>query len=561
MAPKLTLVGMPDDDPKRPTVPPTSLTIFSKPKPDTRSPREVAETINGLRPRALTAASRRIPATSNPFSHRATTSASWQQEAWAIYDQVGELRYASNLYANGLSRIRLELARKTPDAGGYGDAVRLCDLKEGDLSDSDKLIKQVLSDFTAEQSLTEMQRLWGLNKFVVGEALLVGKPVRGRRGRRRKLLDYAWELYSKEDVQRKNGGIVVLEGEEYDERDLMLIRVWQPHPRRKLEADSPVRATLPILRELIGLTMFVSAIIDSRLAGAGVLILPTSATVLGGTAPEDDSEEDPVVAAIIEAMITPIKDRDSAASVVPLILTVPDEAADLVRHMSFASPLDAAAKDLRDEAIRRVALGMDMPPEQLLGLGSSSHWNAWAVQEDTVKLHLIPGVDILGTAIFDEFLYPVLLELGMSEDEVDLYFFEPVADSLISRPNHFDEALELFKVDALTKESLLAAGGFDITDMPEQAKDYDRAVDLALKAVAINPSLYSDPGLLNLIAQLRAAFEGKDSTDAPADAMPTSQQRPSEAGGIGPKETNTPNPDRANQPGAPKSSPSGPSKA
>lgn len=561
MPPKLTLVGMPDDGKKPPKGDaPTSLTIFSKPKPDTRSPREVAETLNGLRrPRALTAASRKIPVSNNPFNYRNHQSASWQSEAWAIYDQVGELRYAANLYANGLKRIRLELARKTKD-GGPDDAVRLCDLKEKDLTQGDKLIQQVLADFTASQSLTEMQRLWGLNKFVVGEALLVGRPARGRRGRRRKLLDYDWELYSKEDVIHRNG-VINLDGEDYDERDLLLVRVWQPHPRRKREADSPVRATLPILRELIGLTMFVSAIIDSRLAGAGVLILPTSATVLGGTAPEDDSEEDPVVAAIIEAMITPIKDRDSAASVVPLILTVPDEAADLVRHMSFASPLDSAAKDLRDEAIRRVALGMDMPPEQLLGMGSSSHWNAWAVQEDTVKLHLIPGVDILADAILDEFLYPVLLELGMPEDEVDSYLFECVADDLISRPNHFEEALELFKVDALTKEALLKAGGFDITDLPEQAKDYDRAVDLALKAVAINPSLLSDPGLPSLVSQFRAVLAGKDASNAPPDAQPASQDRPSEEGETGPMETNTPDPDRANEKRPPKSSPAGPSKA
>ena len=42
--------------------------------------------------------------------------------------------------------------------------------------------------------------------------------------------------------------------------------------------DSPVRAALPILRELVGLTQHVSAQIDSRLAGAGMLVMRASAS-------------------------------------------------------------------------------------------------------------------------------------------------------------------------------------------------------------------------------------------------------------------------------------------
>lgn len=558
--PKLTLVGFPDEEPRRPSTDGAASIRIPLPPTDNRPPHEVAKPaetgMRYVRPLALTAASKRIePKKDGPgLSHRVIQQISWQQEAWAIYDQVGELRYASNLYANGLSRIRLELTRS---AANSKSPLRLTDLKEGELNEVDKIVQQVMADFTDEMPLVEMQRLWGLNKFIVGEALLVGVPQRGRRARR-KLLDYTWKLYSKEDVQH-HVGVIKICGVEYDESSVLIIRVWQPHPRRWYEADSPVRATLPILRELIGLTMHVSALIDSRLAGAGILLLPTSATVLGGTAPEDDQEEDPTVSALIESMVTPIKDRDSAASVVPLILTAPDESVDAIRHITFASPLDASSKDLRDEAIRRLALGMDMPPEQLIGLGTSSHWNAWAVQEDTVKLHLIPGVKILADAICKELLWPALLELGFDEDVVYSYSFEPVADDLISRPNHFDEALELFKVDAITMNALVAAGGFDITDMPEKQETFDRAVSVALKAVAINPSLFSDPGLPNLVSQLRAVFDGKDASNAPPEATPQSQQAKEIE--PGPKESNTPDPDRPNEKRPPKSSPSGPDKS
>lgn len=560
MAPKLTLVGFPDDEPTNPFSPvnPSSIRIPIAPR-DTRSPHAVAKAVQGLRRPSLTAASKKIDMNNpngSPFHARSNQQVSWQQEAWAIYDQVGELRFASNLYANGLSRIRLELCR---DDGTGEKATRLRDLKPEELTDLDKTVQGIIDDFTTDQPLDEMQRLWGLNKFVVGEAMMVGIPMRGRKGRRRKMLDYSWKIYSKEDVQNRNG-VLWVAGEQYDPDEVLVIRIWQPHPRRSWEADSPVRATLPILRELIGLTMHVSAIIDSRLAGAGILLLPTSATVLGGTAPEDDQEEDPTVAAIIENMITPIKDRDSAASVVPLIMVAPDESVDAIRHISFASPLDSAAKDLRDEAIRRLALGLDMPPEQLLGLATGSHWTAWLVAEDTVRYQFVPGIKPFAEALMQELIYPILLEMGVSEEDAYIYRFDAVADELISRPNHFDEALEIYKVDGLTLPALLKAGGFDITDMPEKQQDFDRAVDLALKAVAINPSLFSDPGLPNLVSQLRAVLDGKDASNAPPEATPQSQQS-SDAGATGPMETNTTDPDRPNQQGPAKSSPKGPDKA
>lgn len=551
----LTLVGMPDEEPKRRKANGPASVRIPLPPVDRRDPRERAVSTALPHRNALTAASRKIEPSNNDYGHR-SHPASWQLEAWAIYDQVGELRFASNLFANGLSRISMELVR----SDGQGSAkVRLSDLKPEDLTATDRIVQDVMSDFTADQSLIEMQRLWGLNKFIVGEAILVGIPTRGRKARR-KLLDYTWKLYSKSDVIHRPGGVLLICGEEYDESSVLLIRVWQPHPRLWREADSPVRATLPILRELVGLTMHVSALIDSRLAGNGILLLPTSATVLGGTAPEDDEEEDPTVAALIESMITPIKDRDSAASVVPLILTAPDESVDAIRHISFASPLEAAAKDLRDEAIRRLALGLDLPPEQLLGLGHSSHWSAWLVAEDTVRYQFVPGLQPLADAILKEFLQPVLLESGLSDDEVYSYGFELVADSLIVRPNHFDEALELYKLDAITRQAVLKAGGFALTDEPEDQPDFDRAVNLALKAVSINPSLFSDPGLPNLVSQLRAVLAGKDASDAPPEATPQSQQT-SEAGATGPMESNTTNPDRPNQAGPAKSNSAGPDKA
>lgn len=539
-----------------------AILAFPTPYVPEHDPRTMAEsTVLPMRRRAITAASKKIDTGADGsaiIGHRGRP-AEWQNEVWAISKQVGELRYAANLFANGLSRLNLVLARKDRDSE---ETVRLADLKPAQLTKTDKIAMQIVSDLTSDQGMSEMQRVWGLNKFLVGEAMLVGIPE--TEVSRKKLLDYVWKMYSRADIVEKNGVLKIC-GEEFDPDTVLLIRVWQPDAQFYRMADSPVRSSLPILRELVGLTMHVSALIESRLAGAGILLLPTSATVLGSTPPEDDDEEDPTVAALIESMVTPIKDRDSAASIVPLVLTVPDESSDLIRHISFASPLEAAAKELRDEAIRRLALGVDMPPEQLLGLSTASHWTSWLLAEDTVRYQLVPGLKPLADALITELIRPILVEMGVDPLEALRYVFLTEADQLIQRPNKFDEAFELYKVDGITLAAVLAAGGFKQTDAPEKKAVEDRAVDLALKAVGINPSLYQDPGLLSLISQLRAALDGMDASNAPDTALPPSAQ-PTQANAPadlqpGPKENNTPDADRPNTPGPPRSSPSGPDKA
>ena len=54
------------------------------------------------------------------------------------------------------------------------------------------------------------------------------------------------------------------------------------------------------------------------------------------------------------------------------MVTAPDDAIDKPRLLTFWSELDAATMELRNEAIRRFALGMDLPPEQVLGMSGNT---------------------------------------------------------------------------------------------------------------------------------------------------------------------------------------------
>lgn len=514
----------------------TSIVIPFAPR---RKPGEGAEIMNPELPRrALTAASRKISGEevqgSGPV-RRNMQVATWQQEAYAFLYQVGELRFATEVSSNAASQVKLELVRRDE----VGDKVKLSDLEPGDLTANDKLAQQAIRELTFSLSMPDMIRQLFAQLFIVGEGYLVGLPSRRKNAAR--LLNYDWRAFGKQDVVERNGTLVI-NGKEYDPESVLLIKVWRPSAQFYRDADSPVRSILPVLRELVGLTMHISACIDSRLAGAGIVWMPQSATVLGmGGAPENADEEDPFLDAVIEGSVTAIKDRDSAAAVVPLFVTLPDDVGFTPIHMTFSTPFDSSTKELRDEAIRRLALGLDMPPEVLLGQADSSHWSAWSIKEDYLRLHILPPCLLIAEALVRDFLRPVLEELGLSEEDADSYSLLPVADHMFSRPNRFDEAMELYNKGVISQAALLQAGGFDLKDAPEEKLDMDYATQVALLAVAINPSLYESPGLLSIKSQILAALAGRDLSDAPKDALPPIMQQP--AGPDNPADASRPAPE------------------
>lgn len=452
-----------------------------------------------------------------------TSAQAWQDEAWNLYDEVGELRFSANALASALSRARLYAAILGPE----DEEPRAVETEVNPLPD------YVLGKFGGGAlERAELIRRLAVQLFVPGDCYIVGLPPddatpsapsgpvtvegvppEGRTsGGDLDLSELDWYALSISEFKVRAGSVELLLGTGepviYHEEDVVAIRVWRPHPRRFWEADSPVRANLPILRELVGLTRHVGASIDSRLAGAGLLLVSDSITVSAAQSaqPDDggDGREDDFVDALIESMLTPIRDRDNAAAVVPLVATVPDDALDKVKHITFSTPFDGTALQLREEAIRRLALGLDMPPEVLLGMGGTNHWSAWQIEESTVKTHLEPVLALICDAITTEFLRPALEAVGIEEPEKYVVWFD--TSPLTLRPNRSGEAQALHAAGAITSKALRRESGFDESDAPEQP---DRAVEIALKMVQEQPgAMLENPALLpTLIATLRQALD------------------------------------------------------
>ena len=498
--------------------------------------------------RALTAAASRPSragssaqtATARPASGATLGSRSWQSEAWAAYDEVGEERFLASTLAGRLSQARLYVQHNPltgPHSSLRDDPTDVTDTASGPTA---QLAEAVLAALGAsQQDLGQMLQRLATNLFVAGEGWLVGvprhvideaspsaAPAVTAPSPDPALTDLVWRVLAVTEVSsvdrdgrtvRLNLGTDGSAPVEVSSDEVYMVRVWRPHPARYWEADSPTRACLPILRELIGLTRHISAQIDSRLAGAGILVVPSSASAALASDAADSNAygaPDPFVAALMDSMLRPIENRDDASAVVPLVVTVPDEAADKMSHLTFSSALDSGARDLRDEAIRRLALAQDAPPELLLGSGAMNHWGAWLTREDTVTTHIEPVLALICDALTSQYLRPVLLSAGLAEDEVRTLSVGYDVSALVARPNRSEEALNLHRAGAVSDEALREASGFDDSD----AKPLDeRALMQALAMVTKRPDLMGTIGIGPLTEEILKAYKGDYS--APSEAL------------------------------------------
>jgi len=478
----------------------------------------------------VASAARIVTAKLRGSSHRKTEG--WMAEAWTMYDLVGELHFLSSTLARRASRARFYVGKVagsdvvelpvalSEDASKESQAAFKREKKVRDVFDS-------LGDgFIGMQELVE--RVF-LNQFVVGMAYMVGAPSEVWKGQGNRDInvvpvnDLEWRALSVMEFTQTAGGYELNQGGAASGTDnpklklngshVYVISLWTPHPSNSTIPDSPVRAALPILRELVGLTQHVSAQIDSRLAGAGLLVMRSSASRAIKRSfgiPEDD-QRDVFTEMLLDAMVTPISDRDSASAVVPLVVTIPDES-QAPEYISFDAPLDQYAAPLREEAIRRIALSLDAPPELLLGQGSTSHWTAWLTQEEVVDSHISPTLGMIVRGLTIEFLRPILRANGFTEEEAESYAIWYDTSDLTVKANIAQDSRDLYALDLLSDDTVRRANGFDESDAPKRADVKDQAIDLVKSMVEGNPGLMNRPGLDVLVTQIEALLNGQPKT-------------------------------------------------
>lgn len=383
----------------------------------------------------------------------------WQKECYRHYGICGEARFAANYFGSALSRANLVVKR---EINGVQTTV-----KDGNIATI------LATIFPGVKGQSQALKAIGRHMTIAGECYLIGRTIDATDEDGNTLNvpgTEVWEIVAVTEV-RANGAhwSIARDGEkqiDLDDDDTV-IRIWNPSPENAMQADSPFRSLLPVLQVIEWLSKYEWAQLTSRLAGAGILFLPqgmTFPTVEGG-----GNEAEQFVQMLGQVMLGTIQDPSKPEALVPTVVTAPAEAIAAVEHMTFWSELDAKTVEIRTEAIRRFAVGIDMPPEQLLGMGDGtgggnsngvSHWGAWQVEEATIKMHVEPALDNLIHAIITGLINPLF------PDETDVLTHDTSALRL--RPDRSKEAMELYQMGALSMARMLEENGFAATDIPDE---------------------------------------------------------------------------------------------
>lgn len=446
----------------------------------------------------------------------------WQDEAWRMLDTVGELEFYRSWVSNALSRCTLSVAEVMPD-------------------DTTQTVTQGLpaeamdSLFGGEAGQPEMLSAMGGHLSIPGETWLCGllAPSDQPDG------PDVWRVLSRDEVHEEGNAWRIDRGdgepERYDATDVYMARIWRPHPRLWVEATSAVRSALPILRELVGLSEHVGASIDSRLAGAGILAVPSEVTF--AAPPSNDGDDptdaqlDPLLAALIEAGTTAIADRSDASALFPVLVKGPGEHLDKIKHITFATPFDDKAMDLRKEAITRLANSLDVPAEVLTGMADVNHWTGWLLDENAIKMHIEPVLSTITTGLTSRYLWPILQGDAATLDPA-LRRFKIVGETanLRQRPNRSAEAIQMHDSLTITNKALARETGFEDDDLLDPASEEFKQrilVDMTKKATnpAVAAALLEAMGISTTVA-LPATSQPTDTGTGPAQTPPPAIEAP-----------------------------------
>jgi hypothetical protein len=400
----------------------------------------------------------------------------WQQQAFAFYYTVPEAWYASQFYARALSKLRLFAGIQGPDGN-------IDELDEGHPA-------SIEFDRVQDQGggRSKLLGAYGRLMFLNGDGYLIGTQPEDEEE------DEYFEFLSVNELRRQGDRFYRMRapfvtGEELLEADdesfadqgdrVRVYRLYRPSPEFSLWADSPMRAVLGLFEELVRFEMAVRARQESRLASAGgILFIPDDITFPNvGTEGEEDQKTDPFMSQLHATMMAAIQNPGSAAALVPIVVHADRESIAAVKFLRIHDPNETYQEQgLRQEIIKRIATGMDMPPELLLGMADANHWTAWQIDDQTWTAHLQPVAQQLVDDLTAAFLRPLMRDQGVSEWRDIVVAYDP--SSVINHPDRAKDAISLFDRGELSGEKLREVTGFSEDD---RQTEQEHAEYLAIK--------------------------------------------------------------------------------
>lgn len=435
-------------------------------------------------------------------------SQTWQLAAFGFYRTLGECWYPAQFYAHALPNIRYYAAIRDPQG----------EIEE--LPPEDWASQQLARIQDPGGGRSQMMTAYGRLQFLTGDSYLVGTLEDDSEG---------WEFLSASELRAVPGTdrfvrvafpganpeeLEALPDDQFEpmQNGSVVYRFWARDPEYTMLADSPVRAVLPLYEQLALLEAAVGARAKSRVANAGILLM---AQELSFGPPDGQNDDDPssdqFAKQLQETFLRAIRNPGAASAVAPPIVRAPTEmiqnkgAFDLIQ---ISNPMETyPEREIRDELRNRIALGLDFPPEIMLGLATANHWSGWAISEDAWNDHLKPVTIRFCDDLSRAYLRPLAKQEGKDYPGGTLVvWFDP--SEIINHPDRAKDYAAAYRDGALGGEAYRYAIGATEEDAPTQ-QEHDEY----------------------LLMKLRGQAQALEVTGQPSIAQPaeqTSQATPSE---------------------------------
>lgn len=447
-----------------------------------------------------------------------------QDQLWDYYQRLEEFSAAVNWKANAISRVRLIAAEFTP---GGDEPIPIT---EGPIADA---VAQFAGGIGGQSQILGET---AIHLNVPGEGWLCG--VEDDFG------DITWKVYSADElrVRRIEGNI-----ERYQVRtgesvrawatlpdDTLVVRFWRPHPRWGWKATSRAAYALSAMKELDLINRRIIAETISRMAANGVILydrgklsfpdLPT---------PVSAESVDPFAQILVDVGSKGIADPTSAQAAIkiPIGADLGDSdirVSDLIEVIDFSNPFSERMLDQRAAAVTRLATALDIPAEQLTGLGNMNHWGAAQIEESGIKVHITPDMEMICHAFTEGYLYPTLEAEGRAivgpQGGRPVIWYDP--SEIVMRPDRSNEALEAYDRGELTGAALLRELGFSAADQPDE-DELERIIGLKRRLSVMNETITTEeePGAVDIDnPDLTETQETEISDSAPEDVSAQAQR-------------------------------------
>lgn len=550
----------------RPTLPsrsaPATLTAGALPQPQ-------VEVVSGNAPASLSASAAifRPGVKIDAKNDQRTIAQPWQIDVYRHLNICGEARYAVTLFANMAARAELGISEGNAlgrKAVWVNDGEEVAVLAE--LAPTVRERKKLIRDFMTHYVSAGECYLIARDKQVTdpGYEIDPKSPI--------------WEIVAVTELRRQGSddqGNALWQVRHDNDNYIDLsatdpvIRMWNPDPEDRRKAWSPMRSLLPTLREIEFLTAHIFTQVRSRLMNAGVWFLPNNLTfpeppvdaVEGGAealAQMNDAERFMVSLAATSMQL--LDGNEVAFPTVVMSDAAALEQIDQAKLIQFWSTLDDKAMLLRSDAVRRFALGWDLPPEQVLGAsglavtgtsgsaGSVNHWGVWANEEQTISAHIEPALDnfvgVLTVAVLRVAVDGTTKVVGYdtatlrlrqdrSKESIELYDRGQLKGEVMLRENGFDPENDMMDDVEFRKWLLIKIAGGSAT--PEQVQESLRLLGVVLNVDLSTPGTPSgeaapgQPGRNNAPSTTDHPYEGPpreqhDHSDAPFTALHASAE-------------------------------------